>query len=111
MAKISAWMGLVAGAAIMASLALDLAHLDFAALGPALAALLLAFGAARTLRSQSGGLRLLCGAWGIAFGEAWYAPTYNFPSFVPGMLAIAAPVLISGAGLALVVLHQEKKKA
>ena len=111
MAKISAWMGLVAGAAIMASLALDLAHLDFAALGPAFAALLLAFGAVRTLRAQSGGLRLLCGAWGVGFGEAWFAPTYNFPAFVPGMLAVAAPVFISAAGLALVVLHQEKKRA
>lgn len=109
MAKFSAWMALAAVAAILGAIALQLASLDFSAAGPIAAAALLALGAARTLRAQSGGLRLLCGAWGIATGLAWYAPSYNFPDFVPGGIAIALPVLVSAVGLALVVLHQEKK--
>jgi len=109
MAKFSAWMALAAVAAICASLALQFSSLDFSAVGPIAAAVLLALGAVRTLRAQSGGLRLLCGAWGIATGLAWYAPSYNFPDFVPGAVAIAVPVLVSAGGLALVVLHKEKK--
>jgi hypothetical protein len=109
MAKFSAWMAVVAATAIFGSLALYFATLDFSAAGPIAAALLLALGAMRTLKAQSGGLRLLCGAWGIATGLAWYAPSYSFPGFVPGVIAIATPVLVSAAGLALVVLHKEKK--
>jgi hypothetical protein len=109
MARISAWMALAAGAAIALSLGLQISHLDFAALGPIFAAALLMLGAARTLKAQSGGLRLLCGAWGIAFGLAWYAPSYNFPAFVPGALAVTAPVLVSAVALLLVVLHKEAK--
>lgn len=108
MAKISAWMAVVAAAAIAISLAMSGVS-EFGAVGPIAAAALLALGAFRTLRAMSGGLRLLCGAWGIAFGLAWYAPAYNFPEFVPAMLAIGAPTLVSAIGLALVVLHKEKK--
>jgi len=110
MAKISAWMAFVASAAIVASLLLSVQHLDFGAIGPVIAVILLTLGAMRTLKAQSGGLRLLCGAWGIACGMAWYAPNYNFPDFVPGMLAVTAPILISGVGLALVVLYKEPPK-
>jgi len=42
---------------------------------------------------------------------AWYAPSYDIPPFVPGMLAVTAPVLVSAVGLALVVLHKENKKS
>ena len=111
MAKWSAWLALLAAAALGVSLALSGASFEFAAIGPLAAIVLLALGAQRTLMAKSGGLRLLCGAWGIATGLAWYAPSYNFPDFVPGMLAIGAPVLISTIGLALVVLHKEKKSA
>jgi|GEM_PF-1760464 len=111
MAKMSAWMAVLAAAAIAISLAMTGAALEFDAVGPGLAAALLGLGAYRTLKAQSGGLRLLCGAWGITTGLAWYAPSYNFPEFVPGMLAIGAPVLVSAIGLALVVLHKEQKKA
>jgi len=111
MAKISAWMAVLAAAAIAISLAMSGVSLDVGAAGPAIAAVLLGRGAYRTLRAQSGGLRLLCGAWGVATGLAWYAPSYNFPEFVPGALAIGAPVLVSAIGLALVVLHKEKKAA
>jgi hypothetical protein len=41
---------------------------------------------------------------------AWYAPSYDIPPLVPGMLAVIGPVLVSAIALALVVLHQEKKK-
>jgi hypothetical protein len=84
---------------------------DFSSIGPIALALLLALGAHRTLRAMSGGLRLLCGAWGIATGMAWYAPSYDFPDFIPGPLAIGAPVLVSAIGLALVVLHKQQKRA
>lgn len=110
MAKISAWMALAPVAAIAISLAMS-AVSEFAAIGPIAAALLLGLGAYRTLTARSGALRLLCGAWGIALGLAWYAPSYNFPDFAPGMFAVGAPVLVSAIGLTLVVLHKEKKAA
>lgn len=109
MAKISAWMAVLVAAAIAGSLALNGVS-DFGAVGPVAAILLLALGAYRTLQAMSGGLRLLCGAWGIATGMAWYAPSYDVPDFVPGPLAIGAPVLVCAIGLALVVLHKEQKK-
>jgi hypothetical protein len=109
MAKISAWMALAAAAAIIGSLLLRGEFSEFGVVGPIAAAALLSLGAYRTLTAKSGGLRLLCGAWGIATGLAWYAPSYDFPSFVPGVVAIGAPVLVSAIGLALVVLHKEKK--
>lgn len=111
MAKISAWMAIAAAAAILVSIALGGSYSEFSAAGPIIAAILLCIGAWRTLRAMSGGLRLLCGAWGIATGLAWYAPAYHFPDFVPGMIAVGAPVLVSAIGLALVVLHKEQKKA
>jgi hypothetical protein len=111
MAKVSAWMALLATAAIALSLAMHGASLEFSAIGPIGAAVLLALGAYRTLTAKSGGLRLLCGAWGIATGLAWYAPSYDIPDFVPGALAVGAPVLVSAIGLALVVLHKERKAA
>ena len=109
MAKISAWLALAAAAAIILSIALRGGFAEFGAAGPVIAAALLCLGAWRTLNAMSGGLRLLCGAWGIATGLAWYAPAYNFPDFVPGVIAIGAPVLVSATGLTLVVLHKEKK--
>lgn len=108
MAKISAWMALAAAAAIVISLVLSSAA-DFGTVGPISDAAMLTFGAQRTLTAKSGGLRLLCGAWGFALGLAWFAPAYHFPDFVPGAVAVGAPVLVSAIGLALVVLHKEKK--
>jgi hypothetical protein len=109
MAKISAWMGLLVAAAIAGSLLMNGQVSEFGVVGPLAAAALLGLGAYRTLTAKSGGLRLLCGAWGIATGLAWYAPSYDFPSFIPGVIAIGAPVLVSAIGLALVVLHKETK--
>lgn len=109
MAKASAWIALGAAAAIVVAVVVN--RFELGAIGPIIGALLLVFGAWRTLRAMSGGLRLLCGAWGVAAGLAWYAPSYNFPDFMEatGMAGIAAPILVSAIGLALVVLHKEKK--
>lgn len=110
MAKMSAWLALLAASAIALSMAQHRSYSEVSAAGPAIAAALLVLGAARTLRAMSGGLRLLCGAWGLAAGMAWYAPSYDAPDFIPGMVVIATPVLVSAIGLALVVLHKEQKK-
>ena len=109
MAKMSAWMGVLAAAAMVVSMAMQGRFSDFGAVGPIVAAALLCLGAYRTLRAKSGGLRLLSGAWGVTTGLAWYAPSYDFPDFVPGAVAVASPVLVSALGLALVVLHKETK--
>jgi hypothetical protein len=110
MAKISAWLAALAAAAIAASLAMNGVS-DFGAIGPIAAALLLGLGAYRTLTAKSGGLRLLGGAWGLATGLAWYAPAYNFPDFVPGALAMGAPVLVGATGFALAALHKAQSEA
>jgi len=81
-------------------------------------AAILGLGAFRTLRKLSGGLRLLAGAWGLTAGVL-SAPIVMSPlgsetalhdTYVvaPSPLAIA-PVLIAFAGVALTVLHKEKK--
>jgi hypothetical protein len=110
MAKISAWLAMLAAVAIAVSLAMSGVS-EFGAVGPIAAALLLAFGAYRVLAAKSSGARVLSSAWGLATGLAWYAPAYNFPDFVPGPVAIGAPVLVCVVGLALVVLHKERRAA
>lgn len=107
MAKISAWLAVLAAVATAVSLAMSGVS-EVGAVGPIAAALLLGFGAYRVLVAKSGGLRILCGAWGLTTGLAWYAPAYNFPDFVPGGIAVGAPVLASVIGLALVLLHRER---
>jgi hypothetical protein len=113
---VSAWAAAATGAAFA-----FLAAVQFSAgIAPwltALAAALLLMGAFRTLRKMSGGLRLLCGAWGFAaaylFGAArTMALTVVVPQNAPD--AIVAPLLmalpfIALAGLALTVLHKETK--
>jgi hypothetical protein len=105
MAEISAWLAVAAAAGIVFALAPYVGSFEFGATGPLLAAMLLGLGAWRTLTAKSGDMRLLCGAWGVAAGLAWYAPSYSFPDFLPGMLAVTGPVLVSAIGLALAVLH------
>lgn len=68
-------------------------------------ALILASGAFRTLRKMSGGLRLLCGAWGATLGVL-ATPLAIAPT--PSPLSIGL-VVIAAAGLAMTVLHKEKK--
>lgn len=105
MAKISAWMALVAAAAIVVAMARQGAP-DFGAVGPVAAAILLYLAAFRTLTAKPGGQRLLAGAWGLTTGLAWYAPSYDFPDFVPGAIAVGSPVLVSVVGFTLLMLHK-----
>lgn len=75
-------------------------------------ALALQVGGYRTLRKMSGGLRLLAGAWGFAAGLLMLPLTVaqNAPAmwgrFSWGELAFTLAALM---GLALTVLHKEKK--
>lgn len=87
-------------------------------------AALLILGGWRTLRKLSGGLRLLCGAWGIQVGAFvgtylssaieravnphWGEGSYSIPAGILAAALVSAP-LIAAAGLALAVLHKEKK--
>lgn len=110
------WMGLVSawGALALAAMFAVNAYFQFATgvpgwiyLGVALA---LAVGGFRTLRKMSGGLRLLAGAWGLAAGLLLLPFT---TAAAPGAIlrdpAAIALVLIALVGLALTVLHKEKK--
>jgi hypothetical protein len=79
----------------------------FAGIAAALAA-----GAFRTLRQMSGGLRLLAGAWGLAAGSLTLPLTMPRSDISDvaqiGGLEISL-VLVALSGLALTVLHKEKK--
>jgi hypothetical protein len=83
-----------------------------------LTAALLLIGGFRTLRKMSGGLRLLAGAWGFAAGllmlpfvtapVAAHATLHDTYYIVASPLALAL-IGVALAGLALTVLHKEKK--
>jgi hypothetical protein len=86
-----------------------------------LAAAMLLLGGLRTLRQQSGGLRLLCGGWGFTAGMAWMAVALTWEQAGAGsdftdtvtptaLLALIGALLgVSLLGLAMTVLHREKK--
>lgn len=118
--QVSAWMALAAGVLFVAGAALGLSAGE-SALAAMLAGALLLTGWYRTWRKQSGGLRLLAGAWGLAAGllsltlllapqsppakdlyDAYYATT-------PYGWLPTAFFLIALLGLALTVLHKESK--
>ena len=105
MEKISAWAALA-----MAAMFAVNAYFQFATgvsgILYAGIAIILVSGAIRTLRKMSGGLRLLCGAWGVTLGVL-AAPLPNANATSPLGLAF---VLIALAGLAMTVLHKEKKQ-
>ena len=118
MGLVSAWGAIVVGAlfAAMAALYLSWGDVNWVAM---VAAALLLTGGVRTLRKMSGGLRLLAGAWGLAAGLMMMpytsvrdvVPNENTYSVDLGLLAVLVVALpwISLAGLALTVLHQERK--
>lgn len=107
------WMGLVSawGALAMAALFAVNAYFQLATGVPAWvhvgAALGLALGGFRTLRKMSGGLRLLSGAWGFAAGVLML-PLVTARE-APLSVAEGAFMAIALFGLALTVLHQERK--
>lgn len=120
------WMGLVSawGALAVAALFAMNAYFQFAkgvsGWIDAGVAVLLLIGGFRTLRKMSGGLRLLAGAWGLAAG-VWLAPLVMGPDPTivdnPNIysvdattsLVVRALQLLPLVGLALTVLHQERK--
>lgn len=113
---VSAWAAALAGGALAI-----LATVQFnAGLVPWLtivSAALLMMGAFRTLRKVSGGLRLLCGAWGFTAAFLFAAAHTmaltivvpdNAPDAVVNGVMLALP-LIALLGLGLTVLHKETK--
>lgn len=113
---VSAWAAALVGALYAAYAALQFSWGDVPWVTMLSAALLL-MGAYRTLRKMSGGLRLLCGAWGLSAGLMMLPlvpahgdggeGSYALGNWI-GLLALALP-LVSLAGLALTVTHKETK--
>lgn len=107
MGKVSAWGALAMGALFAVNAYFQFAT-GVAGWAYVAAALGLLLGGYRTLKRLSGGLRLLCGAWGFAAGLL-IVPLTHAPgsgaAFDTSGLAMAAIAL---AGLALTVLHKEK---
>ena len=104
---ISAWAALA-----MAAMFAVNAYFQFATGAPGWLNVATAFGLAlggfRTLRKLSGGLRLLCGAWGLAAGLLIAPLSAAFVNGVTSPLELGF-VLIALAGLSMTVLHKEKK--
>ncbi|MEZ5957612.1 MAG: hypothetical protein R3C27_10435 [Hyphomonadaceae bacterium] len=113
---VSAWAAVAAGIAF-ALLAAAHFNAGFVSWLTILSAVLLLAGAFRTLRKMSGGLRLLCGAWGFAAAflltvsgtmTLMIVAPENAPGPVVAAFTIGAP-LLALTGLALTVLHKETK--
>lgn len=120
MGRVSGWAALGMGALFATAAAFELSAgvVEWTAM---LAGALLLTGSWRTLRRESGGLRLLCGAWGFAAGLL--SPIFQ-PSTPPSSWELALhdtyyvmsqhgwlPALVFAlclTGLALTVLHKEK---
>lgn len=115
------WMGLVSawGALVIGFVFVAFAGTNFTLTATPIAMLiagvLLMIGGVRTLRKLSGGLRLLSGAWGLAAGIMVlpFAQSGSLAGFLrelgPFGYAIIAVAFICASGLALTVLHQERK--
>lgn len=114
---VSAWMAAAVGVLYAAYAALQFSWGDLPWVTMLSAALLL-MGAFRTLRKMSGGLRLLCGAWGLSAGLMMLpfipargdmaAGSYAIDTIWIVWLALLLPI-VSLAGLALTVTHKETK--
>ena len=72
-------------------------------------AVLLLLGGLRTLRKMSGGLRLLAGAWGLAAGVMSLPLMAARPQEAALDMGGIAMFAVSLMGLALTVLHKERK--
>lgn len=120
MGKVSAWGALAVGA-VFAGLATLQVSWGFVSWVLVLIAALLIAASYRTLRQLSGGLRLLAGAWGLAAGMMLQPFSLRPPPDVSphDTYYLVADPLTAGlsvaltvtplVGLALTVLHKEKK--
>ena len=117
---VSAWAALAVGLALAALAALQMSW-GLSVWVLALSSLLLLAGGYRTLRQLSGGLRLLAGAWGLSAGlmlplaapasaEMVHGSYYLVADHGLAWFSVALTV-VSLTGLALAVLHKEKKRA
>lgn len=112
MGRISAILGLVVGVILALvetwAIATGWPEPELIVLG-LLAALLLVTAGYRTLKKMKGGLRLLCGAWGLTAGMVWVsvAPFAETLSQGDAETVYALLLPVSLAGLALTVLHKE----
>lgn len=107
--KVSAWAAIVVGLAFAALTAMSFDWQSPAVpLINAVSAFLLLLAAFRTLRKMSGGLRLLCGAWGLIAGLS-IERLFAFSELNIWAMIVLAFASISVAGLALTVLHKETK--
>jgi hypothetical protein len=106
---VSAWGAVLVGLAFgaLTAMSFDLQS-PAVPLINAVSALLLLMAAFRTLRKMSGGLRLLCGAWGLIAGLS-IERLFAFSELNVWSGIVLAFALISAAGLALTVLHKETK--
>lgn len=115
--KISAWGAVAVGLGFLALAGMQmLGHAELVAACSTIVAALLLTGGFRSLRQLSGGLRLLAGAWGVAAGmlmsPAWQMGSIRNAVFDFGPFALTAFLLLPAiplAGLALTVLHKERK--
>ncbi len=120
MGQVSGWAALGMGALFATGAAFELSSGNVAWTAMLAGALLLT-GGWRTLRRESGGLRLLCGAWGFAAGllatifqpitrppsaELALHDTYYVVSPYGWLPALVFALCLTG--LALTVLHKEK---
>lgn len=105
--NMSAWMALAAGVFFAVSAALQFSQGAIPWITMLAGALLLT-GWYRTWRKQSGGLRLLAGAWGFAAG---LLVLQNASVAIVDPIAYAGLALpfVALLGLALTVLHKENK--
>lgn len=121
MGKVSAWGALAMGAVFAGLATLQVSWGFVVSWVLALIATLLIAASYRTLRQLSGGLRLLAGAWGLAAGMmlepfslrppldvSLHDTYYLVADPLTGWMGVALTVTPL-VGLALTVLHKEKK--
>jgi len=106
---VSAWAAVLVGLAFGALTAMSFDWQSPAvALINGISAILLLLAAFRTLRKMSGGLRLLCGAWGLIAGVS-IERLFAFSELNVWAVIVLTFASISALGLALTVLHKESK--
>lgn len=105
----SAWGAVAVGLVLsgLTAMSFDGTSLAVPAINGVSAALLL-IAAYRTLRKMSGGLRLLCGAWGLVAGLS-IERLFLFSELNLWALIVVTFAAVSCLGLTLAVFHKETK--